>query len=241
MSAKRLFQMRSQGLLKSSYVTGAALRPLYVVISKTLKHLENSTLSQVRNNIIKASEEIERFKQYANLPPLYGVGGTAIGGYEPLPTPDPPYLPEQEGGSGYCLVLDLDETLVHYFEVGSEGTFLVRPGCDQFLTEMAEIYEVVIFTAAMQDVSTTSNSHSDEPHSFSIVRRLGAQPNRQSQEDQVPPLQITCAASRPRLRERLEQDRPRSIKDNNRRQRGGELPAATRQRNIHKELVRRHE
>jgi predicted HAD superfamily phosphohydrolase YqeG len=31
---------------------------------------------------------------------------------------------------GYCLVLDLDETLVHYFEVGSEGTFLVRPGCD---------------------------------------------------------------------------------------------------------------
>ena len=62
MSAKRLFQMRSQGLLKSSYVTGAALRPLYVVISKTLKNLENSTLSQVRNNIIKASEEIERFK-----------------------------------------------------------------------------------------------------------------------------------------------------------------------------------
>jgi len=56
-----------------------------------------------------------------------------------------------EGGSGYCLVLDLDETLVHYFEVGSEGTFLVRPGADQFLTEMAEIYEVVIFTAAMQD------------------------------------------------------------------------------------------
>jgi TFIIF-interacting CTD phosphatase-like protein len=53
----------------------------------------------------------------------------------------------------YCLVLDLDETLVHYFEVGSEGTFLVRPGCDQFLTEMSEIYEVVIFTAAMQDVS----------------------------------------------------------------------------------------
>jgi len=27
------------------------------------------------------------------LPNLYGVGGTAIGGYEPLPSPDPPYLP----------------------------------------------------------------------------------------------------------------------------------------------------
>ena len=75
-------------------VTGAALRPLYSVINRTLKNLENNTISQVRNNIIKASEEIEKFKQYANLPPLYGVGGTAIGGYEPLPTPDPPYLPE---------------------------------------------------------------------------------------------------------------------------------------------------
>ena len=29
----------------------------------------------------------------------------------------------------------------------------MRPGCDVFLKEMSEIYEVVIFTAAMQDVS----------------------------------------------------------------------------------------
>lgn len=69
------------------------MRPLYVVISKTLKNVDTLTLNHVRNHIIKASEEIERFKQFANLPPLYGVGGTAIGGYEPLPTPDPPYLP----------------------------------------------------------------------------------------------------------------------------------------------------
>jgi TFIIF-interacting CTD phosphatase-like protein len=50
-------------------------------------------------------------------------------------------------------VLDLDETLVHYYEIGSQGTFNVRPGVDIFLKEMAELYEVVIFTAAMQDVS----------------------------------------------------------------------------------------
>jgi hypothetical protein len=75
-------------------VTGAALRPLYSVINRTLKNLEQYTIGQVRNNIIKASEEIEKFKQYANLPPLYGVGGTAIGGYEPLVLPDAPYLPD---------------------------------------------------------------------------------------------------------------------------------------------------
>jgi TFIIF-interacting CTD phosphatase-like protein len=39
--------------------------------------------------------------------------------------------------------------------VGNEGHFLVRPGCDVFLREMSEIYEVVIFTAAMQDVKLT--------------------------------------------------------------------------------------
>lgn len=144
-------------------VTGAALRPLYSVINRTLKNLEGYSIGQVRNNIIKASEEIEKFKQYANLPPLYGVGGTAIGGYEPLVTPDAPYLPDITKEREYCLVLDLDETLVHYFEVGSEGTFLVRPGCDQFLTEMAEIYEVVIFTAAMQDYADWVLNQIDKP------------------------------------------------------------------------------
>ena len=43
-------------------VTGAALRPLYSVINRTLKNLEQYSIGQVRNNIIKASEEIEKFK-----------------------------------------------------------------------------------------------------------------------------------------------------------------------------------
>ena len=60
-------------------------------------------------------------------------------------------LPPPEDPNKMCLVLDLDETLVHYYEVGGEGMFRVRPGCDKFLKEMSEIYEVVIFTAAMQD------------------------------------------------------------------------------------------
>lgn len=37
--------------------------------------------------------------------------------------------------------------------MGPEGHFLVRPAAETFLREMNEIYEVVIFTAAMQDVS----------------------------------------------------------------------------------------
>lgn len=62
MSTKKILAMRNQGMLKSSMVTGAALRPLYSVINKTLKNLELTSINQVRSNIIKASEEIEKFK-----------------------------------------------------------------------------------------------------------------------------------------------------------------------------------
>lgn len=49
LSTKRILQMRSQGLLKSSVVTSAALRPLFSVISKSVKNLENITINNVRN------------------------------------------------------------------------------------------------------------------------------------------------------------------------------------------------
>jgi len=41
----------------------------------------------VREGIIKSSETIEDLKVTAKqmLPPLYGIGGTAIGGYDALP------------------------------------------------------------------------------------------------------------------------------------------------------------
>ena len=104
-----------------------------------MKQIDAVTIPQVRDAIIKSSETIEDLKMAAKqmLPPLYGVGGTAIGGYEVLPPVDPPYLPEAKNKEAYTLVLDLDETLVHYYEDRGEGKFRIRPGCDKFLTEMA--------------------------------------------------------------------------------------------------------
>ena len=53
----------------------------------------------------------------------------------------------------YTLVLDLDETLIHYVDNGdsNESYFLIRPFCDKFLKEMAQYYEVVIFTAGVKE------------------------------------------------------------------------------------------
>lgn len=59
-------------------------------------------------------------------------------------------LPEIQRNKIYTLVLDLDETLVHYFEVGQQGRLLVRPGVINFLRDMQKYYEIVIFTAAVQ-------------------------------------------------------------------------------------------
>lgn len=63
--------------------------------------------------------------------------------------PSAPYLPSST--MPFTLILDLDETLVHYVENGSESHLNVRPGCSEFLVEMAKYYEIVIFTAALQD------------------------------------------------------------------------------------------
>ena len=49
------------------------------------------------------------------------------------------------------LVLDLDETLVHFEEKADGGEFLVRPYASEFITRMAESYEIIVFTAAIKE------------------------------------------------------------------------------------------
>lgn len=69
-----------------------------------------------------------------------------------LPKVTPPFLgPLEASEHKYTLVLDLDETLIHNVEFGSESYFLVRPGCVPFIENMAKYYEIVIFTAALQE------------------------------------------------------------------------------------------
>ncbi|KAL2841380.1 HAD-like domain-containing protein [Aspergillus pseudoustus] len=75
----------------------------------------------------------------------------------------PPALPHLQ--SRKCLVLDLDETLVHSsFKVLERADFTIpveiegqyhniyvikRPGVDQFMKRVGELYEVVVFTASV--------------------------------------------------------------------------------------------
>ena len=64
----------------------------------------------------------------------------------------PPYLPPLNTKKYlYTLVLDLDETLVHYIEEENRAYVQVRPYADYFLSEMGKYFEIVIFTAAAED------------------------------------------------------------------------------------------
>jgi len=65
--------------------------------------------------------------------------------------PPPQQKPGKEGEPVYTLVLDMDETLIHFEEVGGKGRFFIRPYAERFLKEMAELYEIVVFTAGVQE------------------------------------------------------------------------------------------
>lgn len=88
-----------------------------------------------------------------------------VSGSATHPAPTTYLLPPVTGTTRKCLVLDLDETLVHSsFKPIDDADFTLdielennihtvyvrkRPGVDYFLTEVAKRFEVVIFTASL--------------------------------------------------------------------------------------------
>ncbi|KAF7376086.1 Protein phosphatase [Mycena sanguinolenta] len=126
------------------------------------------------NNVDDAQDEEDRLI-------LNGGAGIPIGP-DGVPKPLlPPISPQHVGRK--CLVLDLDETLVHSsFKSIQQADYVVpveiefnwhnvyvikRPGVDNFLKKMGEIYEVVVFTASLSKVSTPHLlPHGTEPNSL---------------------------------------------------------------------------
>ena len=63
-----------------------------------------------------------------------------------------PFLPPIDNTKfTYTLVLDLDETLVHYIEEKDRHYVQVRPYAEYFISEMGKYFELVIFTSAEEE------------------------------------------------------------------------------------------
>ena len=69
---------------------------------------------------------------------------------ENLSQPEAPYFEPKkvDDKREYCLVLDLDETLVHYFEDENEAYVKVRMGTENFIRKLSKYCEIAIFTAS---------------------------------------------------------------------------------------------
>ena len=64
---------------------------------------------------------------------------------------NPPYLPAINPKYKFTLVLDIDETMIHFFFTYINGMFFVRPHIFEFLSEINKYYEIVTFTAGTKE------------------------------------------------------------------------------------------
>ena len=123
--------------------------------------IDTYTIEEVGNIIINGVlfyllHNIHAEKKSSSIPNIITMGSglsnlLAALGFMDIPAPYLPKLPENVEKDTYTLVLDLDETLVHFIITPSGGTFLIRPFCFKFLEDMSKIFEIAIFTAGTQD------------------------------------------------------------------------------------------
>ena len=129
-----------------------------LIILKNYKTLRNECLLNFLNNIQEISyNQINIFfREY--ILRTNNLKGSILASvflrnnakFNTLPSP---YV-RTKNNKKFSLVLDLDETLVHFKEKNDEkggGLLRIRPGVNQFLDEVGKYYELILFTTATQD------------------------------------------------------------------------------------------
>ena len=113
------------------------------------------------NSIIKEEKEIEnnKFRTLISEQNSLENINDDDSSEENIPQPEIPFLKakDKKDKREYTLVLDLDETLVHYMEDEEEynAYVKVRLGAENFINELSKFCEIVIFTASTEDYANT--------------------------------------------------------------------------------------
>ena len=109
--------------------------------STSIKYLLESTKL---NNLLSHYNDDKKSSKNNNIDENYNINNTNES------KPKPPFLKPISPKYKYTLVLDLDETLIHYISDNDSAYIQIRPGAEEFLKDLSKYYEIVIFTAALQ-------------------------------------------------------------------------------------------
>jgi RNA polymerase II subunit A small phosphatase-like protein len=140
----------------------------------TLSKEEDVEMPDAQVDEAETAPAMPAAEEASSLPPPPPGPGYAVAPAAPLrePSPSLPDAPKallpavrSEHKGRKCLVLDLDETLVHSsFKILNQADFTIpveiegsyhnvyvikRPGVDEFMKRVGELYEVVVFTASV--------------------------------------------------------------------------------------------
>ena len=150
--------MKYYSTLNLKYST---IKPFGDALNQLLYSIDKKTLNQlsiiVLNTILFGELEANKNRSIqnclsSNLNLIKEVNNGLIGSSITNNIKDfPPFLPAINPKYKYTLILDMDETLIHYFFTHINGMFFVRPFCFNFLRELNEIYEIVTFTAGTKE------------------------------------------------------------------------------------------
>jgi Dullard-like phosphatase family protein len=139
----------------------SSIKPFGDALNQLLFSIDRKTLNQfgniALNTLLFGELEANKNKSMQNCIPAnvnlnknlgnLSVGSSIVNNIKDLP----PFLPAINAKYKYTLVLDMDETLIHYFFTHINGMFFVRPYCFDFLKELNDLYEIVTFTAGTKD------------------------------------------------------------------------------------------
>ena len=131
-------------------------------LKKTIKYFETNNNCNSNLSIIYNNENYKKIQEFSTsykeiFKPLLLEYKITI-----------PYLPPIDKNKyNYTLVIDLDETLIHYIEEENKSFIQVRPYVPYFLIEMGKYFELVIFTAAEKEYANFVLDEIDKNNSIS--------------------------------------------------------------------------
>ena len=148
----------------------------YLYLTKNNKNNNNDNKKQKKENydflpqsettiiLSKLTTVLSSFKEISNNFMLYFTNFKILLEKNKV---KPPFLgPLSNPNKIFTLVVDLDETLVHYVEEENRAYVQVRPYADYFLNEMGKYFEIVIFTAAAEDYADIVLNELDKNNSI---------------------------------------------------------------------------